>query len=197
MVHSRSGTYITCILLALQICYAFYYHDEIQQRNNKPTYREFFATQQFSDIGKFIDKNKTDYKVVSIGIFPSIAVYNGFHTLDGYMTNYPLKHKHEFRKIIKNELDKNLKYKNYYDKFGGRCYIFVNDLNYADWNYRKERKAVINNLEFNTEAFKKLGGDYIFSAVKINNFEENKLELLKIFESDASAWRIFLYRPVN
>ena len=56
---------------------------------------------------------------------------------------------------------------------------------------------MINNLEFNTAAFKALGGNYIFSAVKINNFKQNKLELLKVFENEASAWKIFLYRPVN
>ena len=169
VTHSRKGTQILSFLLALQMGYAFFHHDEIQLRHNKPTYRTFYAKKQFAAIENFIGKNKADYKVVSIGIHPSIALYNGFHTLDGYMTNYPLKHKHAFRKIIAKELEKNSKLKAYYDKFGGRCYVFVNELIHGDWIYGKDRNTAVNNLELNMSAFQELGGKYIFSAVKINN----------------------------
>jgi hypothetical protein len=197
VTHSRKGTQILCVLLALQAGYAFYHHDEIQLRNNKPTYQSFYAKKQFSDIENFIGKDKADYKVVSIGIHPSISLYNGFHTLDGYMINYPVEHKHAFRKIIANELGKNPKLKAYYDQFGGRCYVFVDELVHGDWLYGKGRNTVINNLELNTLAFKDLGGQYIFSSVEINNYKENQLELLKVFEDKDSFWKIFLYRPAN
>jgi hypothetical protein len=197
VTHSRKGAQILCILLTLQMGYAFFYHDEIQLRHNKPTYRTFYAKNQFAAIENFIGKNKADYKVMSIGIHPSIALYNGFHTLDGYISNYPLEHKHAFRKIIAKELGKNSKVKAYYDKFGARCYVFVNELIFADWIYGKDRNTVLNNLELNISAFQELGGEYIFSAVKINNHKENQLELLKIFEDKDSFWKIFLYRPTG
>jgi hypothetical protein len=111
------------------------------------------------------------------------------------MINYPLEHKHMFRKIIAKELKKNSKLRAYYDQFGGRCYLFVDELIYADWLYGKERNKALNNLELNIEAFKEMGGGYIFSAVKINNDKENQLELLKVFEDKDSFWKIFLYRP--
>jgi len=57
------------------MAYIFYHHDEIQLRNNKPTYRALFAKKQFAAIENFIGKNKADYKVVNIGIHPSIALY--------------------------------------------------------------------------------------------------------------------------
>ena len=192
---SQRGLKICSMLLMLQMGYAFYHHDEIQQRNNKPTYKEFYAKKQFSAIEDFIGESQDSYKVVSIGIHPSIALYNGFYTLDGYSFNYPLKYKFAFRKLIEKELEKNATSKAYFDKYGGRCYVFAGELGFSDWIYRKERNVSINNLELNMEAFKELGGDYIFSAVKIKNHEENQLEFLKVFESEESAWRIFLYQP--
>ena len=35
---------------------------------------------------------------------------------------------------------------------------------------------------------------YIVSAVKINNEKANNIKLLKIFDSNESAWRIYLYK---
>jgi len=39
-----------------------------------------------------------------------------------------------------------------------------------------------------------MGGEYILSAVEIDNAEDNDLDLLGIFERDDSPWRIFLYQ---
>ena len=39
-----------------------------------------------------------------------------------------------------------------------------------------------------------MDGEYILSSVKIENYSENNWELLKVFEDDISAWRIYLYR---
>jgi len=195
--YSRKGLQVVCIILALQTGYAFFYHDEIQQRNNKPTYQAFFAKNQFSAIEQFIGKDKSTYKVVSVGIHPSIALYNGFYTLDAYHANYPVEHKHAFRKIIEKELDKNPKNKAYFDDFAGRCYVFAAELAHGDWIYTKERNKKIQNLELNIEEFKKMGGEYVFSSVKIINYRKNQLELIKIFEDEVSAWKIFLYRPIG
>ncbi|MEM5640797.1 DUF6044 family protein [Bacillus toyonensis] len=39
-----------------------------------------------------------------------------------------------------------------------------------------------------------MGGQYIFSAVPIENAAENHLSLEKIFTSNTSAWKIYLYK---
>lgn len=44
--------------------------------------------------------------MISVGIYPAAAAYNGFHCLDGYSNNYPLEYKHAFRQIMEGELDK-------------------------------------------------------------------------------------------
>ena len=56
----------------------------------EPSYRQFFLTWLFFEVAEYIGKPKSSYCVVSIGMHPSIAQMNGFFTLDGYQTNYPL-----------------------------------------------------------------------------------------------------------
>jgi hypothetical protein len=86
----------------------FYKSDFINEyRKNNITYSQFYSTNLFKNIENFISKDKKTYKVISIGMHPAIAIYNGFYTLDGYSTFYDLKYKYKFRKIIAPELEKN------------------------------------------------------------------------------------------
>jgi hypothetical protein len=193
--HARRGALIAFTLISLQVLYGFFYHDEIQ-KIRKPSYRGFYSENLFKNISEYIGKSKDSYRVVSIGLHPAVSLYNGFYTLDGYFTNYPLAHKKAFRKIIEGEIDKSEKIKSYFDNFGGRCYVFVAELGLANWLYTKDKNTTIRNLKFNTKAFMEMSGEYIISSVKIENYRENNLELLNIFEDNISAWRIYLYRPL-
>jgi hypothetical protein len=74
---------------------------------------------------KGVGKPIQDYRVVSIGLHPAVAQYNGLYTLDTYNNFYPLSYKHQFLNIIAPELNKNKSLKSYFDLWGGRCYIFV------------------------------------------------------------------------
>jgi Protein of unknown function (DUF6044) len=161
----------------------------------EPSFKQFYATEQFEEIKNFIGLPQNQYKVASIGLHPAIAQYNGFYTLDTYNNFYPLSYKYEFRKIIENELEKSNKLKTYYDEWGSRCYIFVAELG-KKYDFRKNSKKVIKNLNLNTEAFKNMGGKYIFSSVPIQNAEQNQLTLLKTFDHPDSVWRIYLYEAL-
>lgn len=163
--------------------------------HNKPTVKEFFAEEQFNDIKNYIGLPQKEYNVASIGIHPSIAQYNGFYTLDTYNNFYPLTYKYKFRKIIAKELEKNRTIRTYFDEWGGRCYIFTDELG-KHYMFTKRTKKRLENLELNMEQFKSMGGRYIFSAVPIDNANDNMLELEKIFESEDSAWRIYLYKAI-
>ena len=112
--------------------------------------------------------------MASIGLHPAIAQYNGFYTLDTYNNFYPLSYKHQFRKIIADELDKNPTLKKYFDEWGGRCYLFVAELG-KKYDFKKDSKVKIHHLQLNTKVFKDIGGKYIFSAVPIMNAEVNGL----------------------
>jgi hypothetical protein len=190
--YARRGTLIALVLISLQVLYGFFYHDEIQ-KIRKPSYIDFYSPDLFKEISQYIGKPKDTYRVVSIGMHPAVSLYNGFYTLDGYFPNYPLAHKKAFRRIFSEEIEKSKEIKRYFDDFGSRCYVFVAELELANWLYTKKKKGVIRDLDFNTEAFRDMGGRYIFSSVEVKNYKDNKWELLKVFEDNTSPWRIFLY----
>ncbi|WP_245831015.1 DUF6044 family protein [Sediminibacillus massiliensis] len=160
-----------------------------------PSFREFYAVEQFEQIQDYIGLPKDQYRVASIGLHPAIAQYNGFYTLDTYNNLYPITYKYEFRKIIAKELEKNKSLKRYFDEWGSRCYLFVDELG-KKYDYEKTTNKKIKNLELNIEAFKNLGGRYIFSSVPILNAAETDLKLLKVFEHSESAWKIHLYQAI-
>jgi hypothetical protein len=161
----------------------------------EPSVQEFFAEKQFQEIEEYIGLPLEDYRIVSIGIHPAIAQYNGFYTLDTYNNFYPLSYKYEFRKIIEKELTKNKTIRTYFDEWGGRCYIFTDELG-KHYMFNKNTKKRLKNLQLNIEQFKKMGGRYIFSAVLIENAAENNLSLEKVFDSKESAWKIYLYKTL-
>lgn len=179
------------ICFVLQLAVLFYYNPEVEF-HGEPTFKQFYAVQQFKDIADYIGKPKSSYRVASIGLHPAIAQYNGFYTLDTYNNFYPLSYKHAFRKIIAKELDKNRGIKSYFDSWGGRCYLFTAELgkNYEFW---KGSPVKIHHLQLDMSAFKKLGGKYILSSVPIMNAGQDGLRFLKSFNNSASAWTIYLY----
>lgn len=161
--------------------------------HRSPSFGEFYAAKEFTDIKKFIGKPVQDYRVASIGLHPAIAQYNGLYTLDTYNNFYPLSYKHQFRKTIAPELAKNKKLESYFDQWGGRCYLFVDELG-KNYMFSKHSTKVIQALNLNIQAFKQMGGDYILSAVPIKNAKENHLDLLRIFQSKDAYWKIYLYK---
>jgi len=163
-----------------------------EYRTNKITYKEFYSESLFGKIDLFIGENKDEYKVVSIGIHPAIARYNGFTTIDGYLPIYSLDYKHKFREIIEPELDKSENYhKKYFDEWGSRFYILSSQLG-RNWVNTKDNNPDIE-IELNTLALYGLGGRYIFSANKILNDSQNELILIQTFEENKSPWKIYLY----
>ncbi|WP_035322299.1 DUF6044 family protein [Peribacillus kribbensis] len=158
-----------------------------------PTFQQFYAVDEFNNIKTFIGKPVQKYRVVSIGLHPAIAQYNGLYTLDTYNNFYPLSYKHQFRQIIAPELAKSKTIRDYFDQWGGRCYLFVSELG-KKYMFPKESTKVIRHLNINSKVLKQMGGNYILSAVPIKNASENHLKLQKVFDSKDAYWRIYLYK---
>lgn len=177
-----------------QIVILCLFNDEIIYRK-KPSVKEFYAESLFQDIEDYIAKPLESYRVASIGIHPAIAQYNGFYTLDTYNNFYPLTYKYAFREIMEKELQKNKSLRTYYDEWGGRCYIFTDQLG-KHYMFKKNSKERLNNLQLSVKPFKELGGEYIFSALPIDNAKEIGLQLERVFESDSSVWKIHLYKAM-
>ncbi|UZJ81171.1 DUF6044 family protein [Fictibacillus sp. KU28468] len=182
------------VLLVLQLLLLCTLNEEVRYRiAGYPSFKEFYSTQLFDKIDRYIGKPKNTYRVASIGLHPAISQYNGFYTIDSYNNFYPLSYKHQFRSIISKELDKNRNVKNYFDHWGGRCYLFSAELG-KHYNFEKDSNKKIHHLQLNISAFKKLGGRYIFSSVPILNAKEDRLTLKKTFTDRHSVWKIYLYQ---
>lgn len=184
--------------IALLVLVSIIYKSDFlyELRTNKITYKEFYSESLFGKIDLFIEENKDEYKdeykVVSIGIHPAIARYNGFTTLDGYLPLYSIDYKHKFREIIEPELDKSENYhKKYFDEWGSRFYILSSQLG-RNWVNTKDNNPDID-IELNTAALYNLGGRYILSANKILNENYNSLKLIQTFEDSESPWKVYLY----
>ncbi len=163
--------------------------------NPVPSFRAFYAKDEFAAIAERIGQPLDSYKVVSIGIHPAIAEYNGFYTADGYVNSYPLPYKQAFREVISSELDKCQDLEAYYDNWGSRCYVFSSELG-KRYLWDKNSSKVIKNLQINSEALTSLGVAYVFSALPIENAAKNNLLLVDTFTDDDAAWKIYLYQIV-
>lgn len=94
------------------------------------SYNEFYSTELFSSIKTELEY-KSNEKVISFGMHPSILAYNGFYTMDGYHNAYYQSYKDKFRELIKPGLEESEKYTAYYDNWGGRAYAFSEEADYA------------------------------------------------------------------
>jgi hypothetical protein len=184
MIWDQGGRlkYLVYALIAAQLFVLIPNNEEIKYKN-QPSYAQYFAEDEFKEIKEYIDRPLEEFRVVSIGMHPNVAQYNGFYTLDSYSNIYPLSYKNEFRKIIEPE---------YFDYWGGRCYIFVDELG-KKYQFSKHSKQTIKNLSLNTKQLKKMGGQYILSALPIENAKDNNLSFEKSFETENGYWKVYLY----
>jgi MFS family permease len=161
---------------------------------NSPSFKSFFATDLFSQISKTINKPHSEYRVVSLGMHPSVAQFNGFFTLDSYQNNYPLSYKNQFRKVIEKELEIDDEIRKIFDNWGSRCYLYSHELkDKTDFGYLKNSNFSIENLSINTLELKKMGGEYILSTVPIANHDELQMNFINKFTHSDTHWEIYLY----
>lgn len=159
-----------------------------------PSFRAFFAEKQFAQIRNYIAKPQSDYRVICLGMHPSVAQFNGFYTLDSYQNNYPLPYKHAFRKIIATELAKGTRQMRvYYDAYACRVYLYTAELG-MNYLFGKTQHPTLNHLQLNINALTSLGGQYIISAVPIGNATNNRLHLESVFTNSESYWKVWLYK---
>ncbi|MBC2121442.1 DUF6044 family protein [Listeria marthii] len=186
------------VAIVLQLVVVFANNSEIYYRtgNGSPSINQFYATEQFEEIKDYIGKPQSSYRVGSIGLHPSVSQENGFYTVDGYVNSYPLAYKKAFRKIIAGELDKSPVLEDYYDNWGNRCYLFSAELG-KNYDFGKDSDKHIKQLDFNSAAFKAVGGEYILSAVPIDNAPDVGLKFEKAFNNKESYWKIYLYKVAN
>lgn len=162
-----------------------------------PTYSQFYDEKLFAKISVELNcQQGYTTKVVSLGMFPSIAEYNGFWCLDAYYNSYSLDYKKKFRRVIERELNKNEEMKNTFDNWGNRCYIYSAELFNLKRRFlcSRDSKLSVNHLSIDTKVLKEMGCDYILSAVEIRNYRELNLHYINSYTADHSFWEIYVYK---
>jgi hypothetical protein len=192
--HVAKGKYLVFILVIGQLGYNIVnaYPLREQRRGANVTFRQFYSEPLFRSISDYIAQPQASYRVMSIGLYSAVALYNGFYTLDGYFASYPLSYKNKFRQVIEKELEKNSGIKLFFDNYGSACYALTAETGKNSF-IRKNDGITIRNLQLNIPALKALGGRYILSAVEIENHRENHLRFHRMFEHRESPYRIYLY----
>ena len=202
MRNRTMGIVLALVLWAFPSFYVVYNSDlllnlrcDLNNYKASNTWAKEYDYDLFSEIGEFIGKDKSEYRVVSFCIEPNVALYNGFYCLDGYSNNYDIEYKEQFGKMINGELVKNEDLYRYYWEWGNRCYMFSSD--YC-WNrYIGKDQGISVDLDIDKNALKDLGCNYVLSGVKISNANDLDLENLGYFENEDSYYGIFLYQVVN
>ena len=175
-----------------------YFYMNVNQINNGSeitgyiSWESYYAEDLMKQLDKTIGRDKSDYRVAHLGINPAPALMYGFYTVDGYSNNYSMEYKHQFRKIIEKELDKNDYIKSYFDTWGSRCYLFNNMIG----NYvlvSKDSQIKFHDLDFNMEELSELGCEFLFSGGEILDAKEMGLEFLGYYETEESYWGVWLY----
>lgn len=149
--------------------------------------KEFFSESLFAEIKK--DINYQGERVAAYGYHPSVLIYNGFVTLDGYNSVHPMEYQIEFREVIEPALEQYPNFATYYDGWGGRMYLY-GELSYVP---TRDKNVVPVPLYINTVAYKNLGGKYILSRAPISNAEDLKLEFVKDYNREDSLYHVYLY----
>ena len=161
-----------------------------QQPSNNLTYKEFFSEELLNRIKEDIAYDGE--KAVAYGLQPAVLEYSGIFTLDGCLSYYPQKYKEEFRNIIAPALERVESSRVYYDEWGARAYLYAG----VDENvYQALRYLNISdrNLYIDSNAFREMGGRYIFSRFELANAEELDLSLRGTYTQEESPYTIYLY----
>lgn len=124
------------------------------------TVSDYYRIGAYKELARKIGRRQSEYSVASLDIDPMIAAFNGFHTIDGYVSNYPLSYKHRFEKVIEKELDKFPRLGDFRE-WGSRVALYHGSPD--------EQLSSVFCGAYN------LGAEYILAPRKISNIEVLKL----------------------
>ncbi len=189
----------TCVcMLAPQVYNDFYsncYHHAYEilkgKESSQLSFGEFYSRELFDKI-----KEELGYEgewAAAYGMHPAVLQYNGIATLDGYLGMYSQEYKEEFREVIAPALEKAEEFRNLYDTWGARAYLYSGA---GENTYQPQRQLELQdeNLYMNAEAFRALGGKYLFSRILVANAGELGINLVGEFSDESSPYTIYVYK---
>lgn len=172
-------------------CFGQVYRLVKGERPQQLSFEEFYSEDLF-------EKAKEDIGYqgewsAAYGFYPAILEYNGIATLDGYLGFYAQSYKEEFRKIIAPALDRVEESRDYYDSWGARAYLYSGtDLSIV--NAQRSYSVTDQDIYIDVDAFKALGGKYLFSRVELTNEAEAGLEKIGTYTDEKSPYVLYVYQ---
>ena len=154
------------------------------------TYREFYSEDLFDAILE--DIGYEGEWSAAYDLYPATLEYNGIRTLDGYLGFYSQEYKDNFRKIIAPALAKQEPSRQYFDAWGARCYLY-SGTNVITVEPTRSFHHNEEPLDIDPDAFRALGGRYIFSRIKFNNADALGLVLRGTYEAPGSPYVLYVY----
>lgn len=164
------------------------------------TWESIFMEDVFSRIDEAIGQDKADYSVVSLGIYPSVALYHGYICADGYSNNYDLEYKHQFRRIMARELEENPETRLYFDEWGNRLYLA--GAPYGINGTVAKGQGGYTDLDYDLDAMESLHIRYLLAAAPVElssaSREQTSLRLELVegspFTDDTAYYEVWVYR---
>lgn len=142
-----------------------------------PSFNAFFCVDNFAVFNSMLTEDPSEFYTASVGFHPSVSLYNGLQTIDGYIVLYPLSYKETFRQVIAGELEKNEEIRSYFDNWGSRCYVFSAEIGKQ---YYRHGLNHIERLDVSAEALRQLNTKYLLSALPIQELPEGIAFVRKI-----------------
>jgi|GEM_PF-2025879 len=152
------------------------------------SFNKFYMSENFAKLKtkNSYDDIKKSY-CISVGINPSVALYNGLKTMDGYMNIYPLSYKHLIFEINKEELLQNVANYSRFNDWGNNCYFFESNPAYNQINYKNLPKT---NSSIDYKKLKLMGCKYVISVGVLVNENIFLVENIKTDAADLYVFKI-------
>lgn len=192
-----AAVFAVCLIMTAVIYNQSFFYHQLRQVIFPDTYKimtwnQYYACDVFEQINETIGRDKSEYRVVSLGMSPAAALYNGFYCLDGYSNNYPLSYKHEFRKVMEKELAKSEAMRIYFDDWGNRCYLMSSESGGSPM-ISKYAATAYQDLEIDTVKLADMGCEYLFSAMEITGADGLGLSPEGVFETPSGYYKVYVY----
>ena len=158
--------------------------------DNYISYNEFYSKNLFENI-----KNDINYNgeiCIAVGYHPSVLMYNGFNTADGYISTYPMRDALRFKKLIQPELNVNDWANRYYTSWWGRRYVYCKDLSYEPTRVKTDKSVTLRiDVNYYKEYY---NGIYVISRAELSNYNELGLEFVNNYVDDNSIYDLWVYK---
>ena len=169
-------------------CYNRAYEHFHGQEVDELSYEQFYAVDLFEEIKA--DIGYDGGWAAAYGFHPAVLEYNGIATLDGYLGFYSQQYKEDFRKIIAPALERVEVTRIYYDDWGARAYLYSGtDLSIV--SATKTVYATDDHIYMDGKAFRVLGGQYLFSRIRLSNAQDAGLSLLGEYTAHDGSMTVF------